>query len=70
LLTPAELDRVDQIRDQLRQAGVNLNSLLRRSYLYENGVQDRPPPADELEEVAGELRSALDRVRAWLAELP
>ena len=70
LLSPTELDALEQLREQVRRVGVNLNTVVRNLHLYENGAADRPPPADELHSIAAGVRQALVDVAAFIERYP
>jgi len=65
-LTPEEIDALDQLREQLRRAGVNLNTLLRELQAFNVGSSRRPPVGEGFEEVRAELQVVLGQVRALL----
>jgi hypothetical protein len=70
LLTPTELDELEQLREQIRRVGVNLNTVLRNLHLYDNGAADRPPPVDELHSLAVGVRQALVDIEAFIERYP
>jgi len=65
-LAPEEIDALDGQREQLRRAGINLNTLLRELQAFNVGSSRRPPTEDQFAEVKAELEVALGQVRAWL----
>src|SRR3546814_3251469 len=58
-LTPEEIDALDQLREQLRRAGVNLNTLLRELQAFNVGSARRPPAGDRTEVHTSELQSLM-----------
>lgn len=62
---PAELQQLDQVREQLRAAGVNLNVLLRLLHSGEDmtSYRWRGPEPDE---VMRDLKEALTKIRAMI----
>lgn len=65
-LTPEEIDALDQLREQLRRAGINLNTLLRELQAFNLGSSRRPPDGQGFAEVKTELEVVLGQVRALL----
>lgn len=70
LLSPAELEALHQVREQIRRAGVNLTVLLRNLHLYGHGVADAPPPVAELEALAAELGETRRAVEGIIERYP
>jgi hypothetical protein len=70
LLSPAELDELEQLREQVRRVGVNLNTVLRNLHLYENGATDRLPPMDELYSITAGVRQALLDIATFIERYP
>jgi hypothetical protein len=66
MLSPAELDELEQLREHVRRVGVDLDTVLRSLHLYENGATDRLPPIDELYSIAAGVRQALLDVAALI----
>jgi hypothetical protein len=69
LLSPNELSTIDMARDQFRRAAVNLDSLLRQTYLFQSGAMDGAPSADEFRFMLADLRHTADALRLTLSKL-
>lgn len=69
-LLPEERASLDTTRDQFRRAADNLNSLLRQSYMFQNGTIENGPTGEELTVMAAELRQQMDALTAALKILP
>jgi uncharacterized protein (DUF1778 family) len=65
-LSREEIDALHLSREQLRRAGINLNTLLRELQAFNRGSSRRAPSDDHFAEVKAELEVALDQVRALL----
>ena len=65
-LSREEIDALHLSREQLRRAGINLNTLLRELQAFNRGSSRRWPSDDHFAEVKVELEAALDQVRALL----
>ncbi len=65
-LAPEEIDCLDQLREQLRRAGVNLNTLLRDLQAYELGSVKWKPEPETFTGVKGELDDVLAQIRGLL----
>jgi hypothetical protein len=70
LLTPTEIEALYLVADQVRRVGSNVNVILRHLHLYQNEVQDRPPPIEELEAAAAAIRGVMEDVSGILARFP
>ncbi|MEQ9244689.1 MAG: hypothetical protein RLO21_01765, partial [Nitratireductor sp.] len=57
---------LDQLREQLRRAGINLNTLLRELQAFNRGSSRRAPTEEHFSEVNAELEVVLGQVRAVL----
>jgi hypothetical protein len=69
VLLPDEREAIDKAREQFRQAGVNLNSLLRQTYLFQDGVMERGPSEEEFRFMLADLRQATDALKLTLKKL-
>jgi hypothetical protein len=69
-LSPDERAAIDSARDQFRRAAVNLDSLLRQTYLFQDGVMDNGPSEEELRFMLADLRQNTDRLKLALKQLP
>lgn len=65
-LSPAEIDALHGLNDQLRRAGVNLNTLLRELNAYQIGRAKHGPNAADFAQLRDELGEALGQVRTFL----
>ncbi|WP_227010592.1 plasmid mobilization protein [Pelagibius marinus] len=65
-LTREEINALDLNREQLRRAGINLNTLLRELQAYNRGSSRRAPTEEHFAEVKADLDAALGQIRAWL----
>lgn len=65
-LTREEINGLDQLREQLRRAGINLNTLLRELQAFNRGSSRRAPFDEHFGEVKADLDGALGQIRAWL----
>ena len=65
-LSREEIDALHLSREQLRRAGINLNTLLRELQAFNRGSSRRWPSDDHFTEVKVELEEALEQVRALL----
>lgn len=64
LLTAKDVEALSALREEVRRVGVNLNALLRLAHLEENGVKDNGPRLKDYQDMAADLRAALDRLTA------
>ncbi len=65
-LSREEIDALHLSREQLRRAGINLNTLLREPQTFNRGSSRRWPTEEHFAEVKAELEAALDQMRALL----
>ncbi|MEQ9606098.1 MAG: DUF1778 domain-containing protein [Kiloniellaceae bacterium] len=65
-LSREEIDALHLSREQLRRAGINLNTLLRELQAFNRGSSNRAPSEVHFAEVKADLDAALDQVRALL----
>jgi hypothetical protein len=49
---------------------VNLDSLLRQTYLFQSGVMDAGPSEEEFRFMLADLRQGADRLKLMLQKLP
>jgi hypothetical protein len=70
ILLPEERAAIDSARDQFRRAAVNLDSLLRQAYLFQDGVMDNGPSEEELRFMLADLRANTERLKLALKKLP
>jgi hypothetical protein len=70
VLVPAELDEIYKARELFRQAGNNLNSLLRQVYLTQAEVTVRGPEPEEFHVMLAELRQSTAHYTQMLAKFP
>jgi hypothetical protein len=70
LMLPSEVAAIDAARDQFRRAAVNLDSLLRQTYLFQSGVMDAGPSEEEFRFMLADLRQGADRLKLMLQKLP
>ncbi len=70
LMLPFEVAAIDAARDQFRRAAVNLDSLLRQTYLFQSGVMDAGPSEEEFRFMLAELRQHAARLQLTLQNLP
>jgi len=70
VLAPAEFDELYKARELFRQAGNNLNTLLRQVYLTQAEVTVRGPEADEFAAMLAELRQSSAHYTQMLAKFP
>jgi hypothetical protein len=70
LMLPSEVAAIDAARDQFRRAAVNLDSLLRQTYLFQSGVMDAGPSEEEFRFMLTDLRQGADRLKLMLQKLP
>jgi hypothetical protein len=70
LMLPSEVAAIDAARDQFRRAAVNLDSLLRQTYLFQDGVMDNGPSEEELRFMVADLRANTERLKLALKKLP
>jgi hypothetical protein len=70
ILLPEERAAIDSARDQFRRAAVNLDSLLRQTYLFQDGVMDNGPSEEELQFMVADLRANTQRLKLALKKLP
>lgn len=65
-LSREEIDALHLSREQLRRAGINLNTLLRELQAFNRGSSRRWPSEAHFGEVKADLDGALGQIRAWL----
>jgi hypothetical protein len=70
VLAPAEFDELYRARELFRQAGNNLNSLLRQVYLTQAEVTVRGPEPEEFHAMLAELRRSTAHYTQMLAKFP
>ncbi|WP_162175182.1 plasmid mobilization protein [Fodinicurvata fenggangensis] len=63
---PDEIEALDQVREQIRRAGVNLNILLRDMAAYESGRHKDAPDFTELPSIKTDFKAATTRLRQLL----
>jgi hypothetical protein len=69
-MLPSEVATIDAARDEFRRVAVNLDSLLRQTYLSQSGVMDIGPSEDDFRFVLTELRQNAARLKLVLDKLP
>lgn len=65
-LKPDEIDSLDQLREQLRRAGINLNTLLRDLQAFDLKRHRELPEPEDFAAVHRELNDVLGQVREML----
>jgi hypothetical protein len=65
-LTPEEVDAYHHAAEQLRRAGINLNTLLRELHALELGRHKEPIEPERFADVHGDLEAAVAEIRRLL----
>ena len=65
-LRPDEIDALDQVREQLRRTGINLNQLVRHLGAFIGDPRKPPPDMGQVEAIKAELETELAAIRKLL----